>query len=123
MSTPVYDSFGDEMSRGNVEDNMPSPRYRAKLALHPDCRDPEHPGCEECEDPETGEPLVNTGNELVSDETPMAEIAAADVARIVTQLRVLLRAQQMAADTSGIETEILIDLLTGLFTDATGEVL
>ena len=25
-------------------------RYRADLAQHPDCRDPDHPGCEACED-------------------------------------------------------------------------
>ena len=22
--------------------------YRQKLAAHPDCRDPDHPGCEKC---------------------------------------------------------------------------
>jgi len=25
-------------------------RYRRILARHPDCRDPDHPGCELCED-------------------------------------------------------------------------
>lgn len=24
-------------------------RYRAQLYAHPDCRDPEHPGCDRCE--------------------------------------------------------------------------
>lgn len=24
-------------------------RYLARLYAHPDCRDPEHPGCERCE--------------------------------------------------------------------------
>lgn len=25
-------------------------RHQADLARHPDCRDPDHPGCEACED-------------------------------------------------------------------------
>ncbi len=25
-------------------------RYQADLARHPDCRDPDHPGCPQCED-------------------------------------------------------------------------
>ena len=24
--------------------------YRLKMMEHPDCRDPDHPGCEKCED-------------------------------------------------------------------------
>lgn len=27
--------------------------YLAKVAAHPDCCDPEHPGCEQCEEQET----------------------------------------------------------------------
>ena len=30
-------------------------RYRKNLARHPDCRDPDHPGCEICEPPEDEE--------------------------------------------------------------------
>lgn len=29
--------------------------YRQKLASHPDCRDPDHPGCEKCMEPEGDE--------------------------------------------------------------------
>lgn len=25
-------------------------RYRAKLSAHPDCNDPDHPGCHSCEE-------------------------------------------------------------------------
>jgi hypothetical protein len=25
-------------------------RYQARLSRHPDCRDPDHPGCEFCEE-------------------------------------------------------------------------
>ena len=28
-------------------------RRNARLLDHPDCRDPDHPGCEHCEDDET----------------------------------------------------------------------
>lgn len=27
-------------------------RYQSELSAHPDCKDPEHPGCEFCEDNE-----------------------------------------------------------------------
>lgn len=27
-------------------------RYQARLSSHPDCRDPDHPGCEGCEEQE-----------------------------------------------------------------------
>lgn len=27
-------------------------RYQAHLMSHPDCRDPDHPGCEHCEEEE-----------------------------------------------------------------------
>lgn len=30
-------------------------RYQRRLARNPDCRDPEHPGCELCEPDEDGE--------------------------------------------------------------------
>ena len=29
--------------------------YQQKLASHPDCRDPDHPGCEKCMEPEGDE--------------------------------------------------------------------
>lgn len=27
-------------------------RHRSALMAHPDCRDPDHPGCEHCEEPD-----------------------------------------------------------------------
>lgn len=30
-------------------------RYGMELARHPDCRDPDHPGCESCQDQEEDE--------------------------------------------------------------------
>lgn len=30
-------------------------RYQARLSRHPDCRDPDHPGCEGCEPSEDDE--------------------------------------------------------------------
>lgn len=113
MSTPIYDSFGDEMSPGDVEDNMPSPRYRALLRLYPDCRDPEHPGCEKCEDPETGEPII--------DKTPMVEIAVADVKRIGAQLKILYARVPIDELADSEELEPMIELLESVVYDATGE--
>lgn len=59
MTRTIYDAFGDEVTRADVDDNMPSLSYRRKLAAAPNCRDPDHPSCENCEDPETGEPLIS----------------------------------------------------------------
>lgn len=118
MTTPTFDNFWDKLSRGDVEDNMPNPQYRAKLALHPNCRDPEHPGCEKCEDPETGEPLVDTS---ISDDTPTVEIAVADVKKLVKNLDYLLSRIAIDECVDSSEVEPLRELLASLVYDATGE--
>lgn len=51
MSKPVYDAFGDEVTAADFDDYLP-PVYKAQLAAHPDCRDPEHPMCDKCSDNE-----------------------------------------------------------------------
>jgi hypothetical protein len=38
----------EEMQRENKFRN----EYQLELSAHPDCKDPEHPGCEFCEDNE-----------------------------------------------------------------------
>lgn len=47
-------NYEDAVERGY---DGPSPaeerrikRYRQRLLAHPDCRDPDHPGCDQCED-------------------------------------------------------------------------
>lgn len=31
-------------------------RYRSRLSAHPDCRDPDHPGCSSCEPEDESQP-------------------------------------------------------------------
>lgn len=45
------DDFEDDLRR----DVRAGRRYRAKFLAHPDCRDPDHPGCEKCRDDEEGD--------------------------------------------------------------------
>jgi len=33
-------------------------RYQMELRRHPDCRDPDHPGCEDCQEQEDDEDVV-----------------------------------------------------------------
>lgn len=32
-----------------IRENINRLRYERQLAAHPDCRDPDHPGCKKCE--------------------------------------------------------------------------
>lgn len=51
----VTTPFGDELTEADF-DGYKSRAYKRKLIRHPDCRDPDHPGCSFCEedsDPES----------------------------------------------------------------------
>lgn len=54
MTRTITDSLGDEISAADFDDYQP-PAYKRTLARHPDCRDPDHPGCPKCEDDEEDE--------------------------------------------------------------------
>lgn len=45
-------SFNDDGPDYDLEDERQEAlferRYQARLSRHPDCRDPDHPGCEGC---------------------------------------------------------------------------
>ncbi len=45
MMTEVNDTEKDELIRESIN-NL---RYEKRLTAHPDCRDPDHPGCKKCE--------------------------------------------------------------------------
>lgn len=48
MPRSIIDAFGDEISEADFDDYVP-PRYRRQLLNHPNCQDPDHPGCPACE--------------------------------------------------------------------------
>ena len=52
MIEPDYDYERAELARTDRAER----RYHARLMRHPDCRDPDHPGCPDCE-PWEREPL------------------------------------------------------------------
>ena len=54
MIDPDYDYERDELIRADRAER----RHRIRLLLAPDCRDPDHPGCPDCEpEPWEREPL------------------------------------------------------------------
>lgn len=65
MPRTVTDSFGDEVTAADFDDYVP-PVYKRMLARHPDCRDPDHPGCQACmDDPEDFVETVQFNDEPV----------------------------------------------------------
>lgn len=44
-----YDAAQDEMEELRAQAQAER-RYQRMLTAHPDCRDPDHPGCESCEE-------------------------------------------------------------------------
>lgn len=46
FSKEANDDFEDDL----LADVRHKRRYLNKLNLHPDCRDPDHPGCDKCRD-------------------------------------------------------------------------
>ena len=57
----VTNSLGDEITAADFDDYVP-PAYKRTLARHPDCRDPDHPGCPRCEDDPDETDFVETEN-------------------------------------------------------------
>lgn len=54
MTDHERDHERDELARADRAER----RAHARLMRHPDCRDPDHPGCPDCEpEPWTDEPL------------------------------------------------------------------
>lgn len=46
----------DQMEADEIRaEDAANRRYERQSARHPDCRDPDHPGCENCEPPEDEE--------------------------------------------------------------------
>lgn len=54
MTRDDYDRIEDERAELDALDRARK-AYRAKLARHPHCDDPEHPGCSQCVDEEDPE--------------------------------------------------------------------
>lgn len=52
----TYSEFIDDDYDPEIEDliadERAQKRYHNQLMRHPDCSDPDHPGCEVCEEPE-----------------------------------------------------------------------
>ena len=47
-----FDDFDPDIEDLKAQDRFQR-QLDARLRAHPDCRDPDHPGCEHCEDDET----------------------------------------------------------------------
>jgi hypothetical protein len=45
MNDDYYNGYDEEIRQAQEEE-----RYRYALMAHPDCNDPDHPGCEVCDD-------------------------------------------------------------------------
>lgn len=52
---PLYLENDHEAEALRAEDRWRR-RHRAQLLEHPDCRDPDHPGCDSCQDKEEPTP-------------------------------------------------------------------
>lgn len=50
----LFDDWDPDIEDLKLE-RLADRRYKARLAAHPSCRDPDHPGCEECSDEDDGE--------------------------------------------------------------------
>jgi len=48
------DDYDPEIEDLRAEDRARK-RYQMALMYHPDCRDPDHPGCEQCEEDDDAE--------------------------------------------------------------------
>lgn len=42
--------FRDEERQDAIDEDRAHRRYKQALSRHPDCRDPDHPGCDICND-------------------------------------------------------------------------
>lgn len=47
----IADDYDDELNDLRMEDRARR-QYQSALMRNPDCRDPDHPGCESCEETE-----------------------------------------------------------------------
>ena len=46
----IYDDGQDEAERSELRaQDRHDKKYQRELVAHPDCQDPDHPGCEACE--------------------------------------------------------------------------
>lgn len=50
LSSRCSDAFNEIFREELVRNEKAAKTYEAALLRHPDCRDPDHPGCELCED-------------------------------------------------------------------------
>lgn len=51
----THDDDDDWDERKLAAEDRAERRYRAKLSAHPNCNDPDHPGCSHCEPTEDNE--------------------------------------------------------------------
>lgn len=47
-------SLADEIAADEAAEDRAMRRYNRHFLAHPDCRDPDHPGCQDCEPGEFG---------------------------------------------------------------------
>ena len=45
----VYEDHDDNDLADEQAEYLAQKRYARRLMAHPDCRDPDHPGCQDCE--------------------------------------------------------------------------
>lgn len=70
MTTTYTDERGDEITAADFDDYVPL-AYKRTLARHPDCRDPDHPGCDKCMDDNDAEtPDINEEPVPYTDNAP-----------------------------------------------------
>lgn len=50
----LYDDYDEDYASELRAEDMAKRFYQTKLLRHPHCQDPDHPGCEACEDYEEG---------------------------------------------------------------------
>lgn len=48
----IYTEEYREEFRQEIREEAAKKRYMKELMRNPDCRDPEHPGCDKCEQPD-----------------------------------------------------------------------
>lgn len=54
MHSDIMDDYYDELGEALAEDRR-TRRYQRELGCHPNCMDPDHPGCEYCDEEEDNE--------------------------------------------------------------------
>lgn len=50
----IVDDYDDQIAEARA-DTLHLLRYQRRLSAHPNCMDPDHPGCEDCQEDEDDE--------------------------------------------------------------------